>query len=98
MISPVGTPPAGGDLDLRRTTHHLLRQITDLLENRRFNVPVARTMQLATAARRSDPADPATREAAEVLAVVMSLFTRTRPKKCGPAWATHRAWRSRAGP
>ena len=75
VTSAPGVPPERGDPELRRTTHRLLRQITDLLENRRFNVAVARTMQLATAARHAPAADPATREAAEVLAVVLSLFT-----------------------
>ncbi|WP_127507897.1 leucine--tRNA ligase [Actinoplanes solisilvae] len=73
-------PPAGDpDPELRRTTSRLLGQITDLMERRRLNVVVARAMELANAARKAvadgRAADPATREAVEALAVVLSLFT-----------------------
>ncbi|WP_433301384.1 class I tRNA ligase family protein [Actinoplanes sp. CA-030573] len=60
---------------LRRETHRLLREITELVEARRLNVAVARTMQLVSAANHhADPADPALRETAEAIAVVLSLF------------------------
>ncbi|MCY1142791.1 class I tRNA ligase family protein [Actinoplanes sp. Pm04-4] len=75
VTSSPGVAFESGEEELRRTTHRLLKQITALIEERRFNVAVARAMQLATAARHAPPADPATREATEVLAVVLSLFT-----------------------
>ncbi|WP_250035649.1 leucine--tRNA ligase [Paractinoplanes maris] len=75
VTSAPGVPFEQGDTELRRTTHRLLRQITDLMEHRRFNVVVARAMQLANAARHAPPGDPATREAVEALAVVLSLVT-----------------------
>lgn len=76
VTSPPGDDPATGDPALRRVTHRTVAEVTDLVEARRFNVAVARLMELATAARRSagdDRADPAVREAAEALAVMLSL-------------------------
>ena len=74
-----GTDPAAGDVSLRRTSHKSLGEITDLLESRRFNVVVARLMELVNATRKAidtgcGPADPAVREAAEFTAVALSLF------------------------
>ncbi|HXP54714.1 MAG TPA: leucine--tRNA ligase, partial [Streptosporangiaceae bacterium] len=84
--SAAGTP-ADGDLNLRRVTHHTIDEVTRLLEAYRLNVAVARLMELVTAARRaidSGPgaADPAVREAAEVLAVLLSLFAPYTAEEC----------------
>lgn len=73
-----GTDPASGDLALRRTTHKMLGEITDLLESHRFNVVVARLMELVNATRKAidtgcGPTDPAVREAAEFTAVALSV-------------------------
>ena len=78
VTSPVGTDPAGGDVALRRETHRLLAEITAALETQRFNVAVARAMEMVNAARRTidsgaGPADPAVREAAEVVTVALSV-------------------------
>jgi len=78
VTSAPGVDPASGDRDLRRETHRLLADIDQLLEGQRFNVAVARVMELVNAARKaidSGPGagDPAVREAAEVVAVVLSL-------------------------
>ncbi|MBL7260550.1 leucine--tRNA ligase [Paractinoplanes lichenicola] len=102
LAADVGTtPPTGpGDLNLRRNTHRLLRAITDLMEQRRLNVAVARAMELANAARRAVDdglaADPATREAVEALSVVLSLFT---PYTAEEMWARlgHEPGVARAG-
>ncbi len=56
-----------------------LHEVTQLVESFRFNVAVARVMELVNAARKaidSGPggADPAVREAAEAVAVMLSLF------------------------
>ncbi|WP_157437878.1 class I tRNA ligase family protein, partial [Actinoplanes subtropicus] len=59
---------------LRRTTHRLLREITDLMAATRLNVALARTMELVTAARSAPDDDPALRETAEAVAVVLSVF------------------------
>ncbi|MBB6119096.1 leucine--tRNA ligase [Nocardiopsis algeriensis] len=74
-----GTDPAQGDTGLRRATHRAIEQITALVEAKRFNVAIARVMELVSAARKaidSGPgaADPAVREAAEFIAVALSLF------------------------
>ena len=81
---------AGGDLALRRVTHQTIEDVTRLVGQTRLNVAVARLMTLVTAARRaidSGPgaADPAVREAAEVLAVLLSLFAPYTAEEC---WAT----------
>jgi len=79
VACPAGTPAATGDEALRRITHRTLGEITDLLEVRRFNVCVARLMELVNATRKAidqgvGPADPAVREAAEFTAIALSLF------------------------
>jgi leucyl-tRNA synthetase len=79
VASPVGSDPSTGDIALRRVTHRILGEITDLLDIHRFNVCVARLMELVNATRKAidtgaGPADPAVREAAEYTAVALSLF------------------------
>jgi leucyl-tRNA synthetase len=78
VSSEPGTPPDGGDVALRRVTHRMISESTQLLEAQRFNVVVARVMELVNATRKAidtgcGPADPAVREAAETVAVVLSL-------------------------
>ena len=68
-----------GDTDLRRATHRAIDQVTALIEDKRFNVAIARCMELVSATRKtidSGPgaADPAVREAAEFIAIALSLF------------------------
>ena len=79
--------PDAGDRELRKVTHRTIDEVTRLVEARRLNVAVARLMELATAARRtidSGPgaADPAVREAAETLAVLLSLFAPYTAEEC----------------
>ena len=76
--SPVGSDFAKGDLTLRKVTHKSLRDISLAVETYRFNVAVARTMELVNATRKAidsgcGPSDPAVREAAEAIAVSLSL-------------------------
>jgi leucyl-tRNA synthetase len=76
VTSLPGADPAAGDRSLRQVTHRTVAEVTGHVEDRRFNVAVARLMELATAARRAatdNPADPAVREAVEALAVMLSL-------------------------
>jgi len=68
-----------GDAALRRQTHRLLADAPGLLEAFKFNVVVARLMELVNLIRKtidSGPgaSDPAVREAIEVVAVILSLF------------------------
>ncbi|WP_460945321.1 leucine--tRNA ligase [Okibacterium endophyticum] len=68
-----------GDASLRRVTHRFLAEAPGLVESYKFNVVVARLMELVNATRKAidsgaGPADPAVREAAEVTAVALNLF------------------------
>ncbi|HEY3013600.1 MAG TPA: leucine--tRNA ligase [Nocardioides sp.] len=78
VTSPAGTPAEGGDVALRRITHKTVHDAADLVEARRFNVMIARVMELTNATRKAidsgcGPADPAVREAAEAVAILLSL-------------------------
>ncbi|GAA0963799.1 leucine--tRNA ligase [Actinocorallia libanotica] len=78
VASEPGADVAAGDVELRRVTHRTIDEVTRLVEAYRFNVAVARMMELTSAARKaidSGPgaADPAVREAAETLAVLLSI-------------------------
>lgn len=78
VASPVDVVFAGGDAALRRATHHLLADAPALVEQTKFNVLVARLMELVNAIRKTidtgaGPADPAVREAAETVAVMLDL-------------------------
>ena len=78
---------AAGDIALRKVTHRTINEVTRLVEGTRLNVAVARLMELATATRRaidSGPgaSDPAVREAAETLAVLLSLFAPYTAEEC----------------
>lgn len=78
VASPAGTDAAGGDLELRRTTHRTIADITESLESGRFNVAVARIMELTNATRKTidsgaGGADPAVREAAEFVTQALSV-------------------------
>jgi leucyl-tRNA synthetase len=69
----------GGDPALRRATHHLLADAPGLVEAFKFNVVVARLMELVNQIRKtidSGPGagDPAVREAIEAVTVLLSLF------------------------
>jgi leucyl-tRNA synthetase len=79
VASPVGADPSTGDVALRRATHRTLHEVAGLVESFRFNVAVARTMELVNVTRKAidgdvGGADPAVREATEAIAVVLSLF------------------------
>ncbi|TQJ32060.1 leucine--tRNA ligase [Microbacterium sp. SLBN-146] len=70
---------AEGDAALRRVTHRLLADAPGLVEQTKFNVLVARLMELVNATRKAidtgaGPADPAVREAAESTAMMLDLF------------------------
>ncbi|MPZ26239.1 MAG: class I tRNA ligase family protein [Micromonosporaceae bacterium] len=78
VTAPPGGDPGTGDPAVRETTHRTVAEVTAHVEERRFNVAVARLMSLASTVRRAvdggcGPADPAVREAVEALAVMLSL-------------------------
>ncbi len=69
---------AAGNKDLRKATHKAIVEVSTLLESGRFNVAVARTMELVNATRKAidgeaGAADPAVREAAQFIAQSLSL-------------------------
>ena len=68
-----------GDAALRKQTHRFLQDGPGLVESFKFNVVVARLMELVNATRKTidtgaGPADAAVREATEVITVALSLF------------------------
>ena len=80
VTSERGVDVTTGDVGLRRATHRALHEVTQAVETFRFNVAVARVMELVNAARKAvdgsvGGADPAVREAAEAVAVMLSLVT-----------------------
>jgi leucyl-tRNA synthetase len=78
VTSAPGVDPTSGDIALRKVTHRTLAEAAQLIEGHRFNVMVARTMELVNATRKAidsgcGPTDPAVREAAETVAILLSL-------------------------
>jgi leucyl-tRNA synthetase len=92
LAADAGAADAGlgaGDGELRKVTHRTVDEVTRLVEAARLNVAVARLMELASATRRaidSGPGagDPAVREAAETLAILLSIFAPYTAEEC---WA-----------
>jgi leucyl-tRNA synthetase len=86
-VTAAGQSADTGDRELRKVTHRTIDEVTRLVEAARLNVAVARLMELSSAARRtidSGPgaADPAVREAAETLTVLLSLFAPYTAEEC----------------
>jgi len=79
VTSKPGIDFASGNAELRKATHTFLRDFGPLIENFKFNVGVAKLMELVNALRKSIDGvvggeDPAVREAAEAVAIGLSLF------------------------
>jgi leucyl-tRNA synthetase len=75
----VGVDYSTGDKELRKATHSFLRDFSANIENFKFNVGVAKLMELVNAVRKAidgkpGPTDPAVREATEEVAKALSLF------------------------
>ncbi|WP_217184223.1 leucine--tRNA ligase [Streptomyces sp. AC495_CC817] len=90
VSSPVDVVFDGGDATLRRTTHKLLSEAPALVEQTKFNVLVARLMELVNVTRKTidgprGAGDPAVREAAETLAVMLDLIA---PHTAEEMWET----------
>jgi leucyl-tRNA synthetase len=89
VSSPVGVDVTTGDAALRAVTHRTLHEVAELVEAFKFNVAVARVMELVNATRKAIDAgagggDPAVREAAEAVAVMLSLYA---PYTAEDLWA-----------
>lgn len=78
VTSAPGVDFASGNLDLRKATHKAVHDASFAVESFRFNVAVARVMELVNATRKAidsgcGPADPAVREATEAISIMLSL-------------------------
>jgi len=78
VTSKAGVDFKSGNIDLRKVTHKSLSDIELAVESFRFNVAIARVMELVNATRKAidtgcGPLDPAVREAAEAIAICLSL-------------------------
>jgi leucyl-tRNA synthetase len=78
VTSTPGVDFTTGDLDLRKATHKALNDASFAVESFRFNVAIARVMELVNATRKAidsgcGAADPAVREATEAIAIMLSL-------------------------
>lgn len=79
VASPVDVVFKDGDAALRRGTHRLLADAPALVEQTKFNVLVARLMELVNLTRKTvdtgaGAGDPAVREAVETVAVMLDLI------------------------
>jgi leucyl-tRNA synthetase len=79
VTSKAGVDFSSGDIALRKVVHKSLHDISLAVETFRFNVAVARIMELVNATRKAidtgcGAADPAVREAAEAIAISLSLM------------------------
>jgi leucyl-tRNA synthetase len=78
VTSASGADFTKGETSLRKATHKALNDASFAVESFRFNVAVARVMELVNATRKAidsgcGPADPAVREATEAIAIMLSL-------------------------
>ena len=78
VTSKPGVDFATGEISLRKATHKALHDAAFAVESFRFNVAIARVMELVNATRKaidSGPGsgDPAVREATEAIAIMLSL-------------------------
>ena len=79
VTSEPGVDAASGDANLHKLVARTVHDVRQLLDAGKFNVVVAKTMELVNATRKaidSGPggADPAVREAAETIAILLSLY------------------------
>ena len=79
VTSEPGVDSASGDANLHKLVARTVHDVKQLLDAGKFNVVVAKTMELVNATRKaidSGPggADPAVREAAETIAILLSLY------------------------
>jgi len=89
VTSETEADPADGDISLRKITHKAVHEAGLAVESYRFNVAVAKTMELVNATRKAidsgcGPADPAVREAAQAVAIMLSLVA---PYTAEDMWA-----------
>ena len=79
ITSEPGVDATTGDLELQKLIARTVHEVQGLLDNGKFNVVVAKTMELVNATRKAidsgaGAADPAVRKAAETIAILLSLY------------------------
>ena len=79
VTSEPGVDAASGDANLHKLVARTVHDVKQLLDAGKFNVVVAKTMELVNATRKAidsgaGGADPAVREAAETIAIVLALY------------------------
>ncbi|WP_423213322.1 leucine--tRNA ligase [Rothia aeria] len=79
VTSEPGVDSASGDANLHKLVARTVHDVRQLLDAGKFNVVVAKTMELVNATRKAidsgaGGADPAVREAAETIAILLSLY------------------------
>ena len=79
VTSEPGVDAASGDANLHKLVARTVHDVKQLLDTGKFNVVVAKTMELVNATRKAidsgaGGADPAVREAAETIAILLSLY------------------------
>ena len=79
VTSEPGVDAASGDANLHKLVARTVHDVRQLLDAGKFNVVVAKTMELVNATRKAidsgaGGADPAVREAAETIAILLSLY------------------------
>ena len=78
VTSAAGVNFSTGDINLRKLTHKTIADVSLAVETFRFNVAIARVMELVNGTRKAidsgcGAGDPAVREAAEAIAIALSL-------------------------
>jgi leucyl-tRNA synthetase len=103
-VGLAGEDPSGstGDLELRRRVHRLIEEITRLMTALRFNVAIARLMELTSALRTAvdgtpGAADPAVRHGVSALVRMLSCVAPFTAEECwerlgGEAPVTGHGW------
>ncbi len=89
VTSSPGVDVSIGDTALRSLTHRTVHECAELVEGFKFNVAVARLMELVNMTRKAIDSgcgggDPAVREAVEAVAICLSLFA---PYTAEDIWA-----------
>jgi len=89
VTSAPGIDFSTGERLLRKATHRAVHDATVSIESFRFNVAVARAMELVNVTRKAidagcGPSDPAVREATEAVAIILSLVA---PYTAEDMWA-----------
>ncbi len=89
VTSAPGVDFSTGERLLRKATHRAVHDATVSIESFRFNVAVARAMELVNVTRKAidagcGPSDPAVREATEAVAIILSLVA---PYTAEDMWA-----------